>query len=93
MYKKETTVCNPTGLHARPAAQFANTAKQFESKVFVRNLSSEGRSDPGNAKSIISILTLGMGQGTRIEISAEGEDEQSAVDTLISLVDAGFGEV
>ena len=39
MYKKETTVCNPTGLHARPAAQFANAAKQFESKVFVRNLS------------------------------------------------------
>mgnify|MGYP002573177816 CR=1 FL=1 len=39
MYKKTTAVCNRTGLHARPAAQFANAAKQFDSKVFVRNLS------------------------------------------------------
>lgn len=93
MYKKETTVCNPTGLHARPAAQFANAAKQFESKVFVRNLSKPGETPAGNAKSIISILTLGMGQGTRIEISAEGADEQNAVDTLVGLVDAGFDEV
>ena len=82
MYKKTMAVCNRTGLHARPAAQFANAAKQFDSKVFVRNLSKPEVDNLANAKSIISILTLGMGKGTKIEISAEGPDEQEAVDTL-----------
>lgn len=93
MYKKVTTVCNRTGLHARPAAQFANAAKQFNSKVFVRNISKPEVDNIANAKSIISILTLGMGKGTRIEISAEGMDEQEAVETLVDLVDGGFGEL
>ena len=62
----------PHGLHARPAAQFANAAKQFDSKVFVRNLSKSEEDNLANAKSIISILALGMGKGTKIEISAEG---------------------
>ena len=61
MYKKATAVCNRTGLHARPAAQFANAAKQFDSKVFVRNLSKSEEDNLANAKSIISILALGMG--------------------------------
>lgn len=65
MYKKTTAVCNRTGLHARPAAQFANAAKQFDSKVFVRNLSKPEVDNLANAKSIISILTLGMGKGTK----------------------------
>lgn len=60
-------MCNRTGLHARPAAQFANAAKQFDSKVFVRNLSKPEVDNLANAKSIISILTLGMGKGTKIE--------------------------
>ena len=93
MYKKTTAVCNRTGLHARPATQFANAAKQFDSKVFVRNLSKPEVDNLANAKSIISILTLGMGKGTKIEISAEGPDEQEAVDTLVGLVEGGFGEL
>ena len=93
MCKKTTAVCNRTGLHARPAAQFANAAKQFDSKVFVRNLSKPEVDNLANAKSIISILTLGMGKGTKIEISAEGPDEQEAVDTLVGLVEGGFGEL
>lgn len=93
MYKKATAVCNRTGLHARSAAQFANAAKQFDSKVFVRNLSKSEEDNLANAKSIISILALGMGKGTKIEISAEGPDEQEAVDTLVSLVEGGFSEL
>ena len=77
----------------RPAAQFANAAKQFDSKVFVRNLSKSEEDNLANAKSIISILALGMGKGTKIEISAEGPDEQEAVDTLVSLVEGGFSEL
>ena len=45
-----------------------------------------------SAKSIIGVLSLGMSQGTVIEISAEGEDEKPAVDMLVELVESGFGE-
>lgn len=46
-----------------------------------------------NAKSIISVLTLALVQGSEVELTAEGPDEQQAVDSLIELIDGGFGEV
>ena len=45
-----------------------------------------------NAKSIIRILSLNATMGTQIEISATGEDEEAAVQTLVALIDSGFGE-
>lgn len=92
MYSRKTIVKNRTGLHARPATQFIELAKRFQSRIQITNLSLEEEDNIGNAKSIISILSLGMGQGSQIEIFAVGEDEQEAVDALIELVDSGFGE-
>ncbi len=92
MYSRKTIVKNRTGLHARPATQFIELAKQFQSRIQVTNLSLEEEDNVGNAKSIISVLSLGMGQGSQIEIFAVGDDEQEAVDALIELVDSGFGE-
>lgn len=92
MYSKKTTVINRTGLHARPASQFIEMAKRFSSRIQISNLSLDDEDNIGNAKSIISVLALGMGQGRQIEIFAVGEDEQEAVDSLIALVDSGFGE-
>lgn len=92
MYSKETKLVNQTGMHARPASDFVAAAKAFSAKVFLKNLDKEG-SEPVNAKSIVRILALGLSRGTRIEISAEGEDEQAAVEKLTALVDEGFGEV
>lgn len=91
MYTQQTTVVNPTGLHARPASDFVTEAKKYASKITILNLSDEG-AIPVNAKSIVRILSEGMGPGTNIEISAEGEDETAAVDGLVALINSGFGE-
>jgi phosphocarrier protein len=91
MYTQQTTVVNPTGLHARPASDFVTEAKKYASKITILNLSDED-AVPVNAKSIVRILSEGMGPGTNIEISAEGEDETAAVDGLVALINSGFGE-
>lgn len=86
-------VINPTGLHARPAATFAAAAATFKATfkatVKIKNLDSS--SEAVSAKSIVRVLTLSAGCGTKIEISADGDDEQTAVETLVGLVDSGFG--
>jgi len=91
MYVKKTTIINKSGLHARPASDFVALAKQFKSKIKIKNLHSL-EDGAQNGKSIISVLSLAMGQGTPVEISAVGEDEQPAVDALITLIDSGFNE-
>jgi phosphocarrier protein len=91
MYAQQTTVINQTGLHARPASDFVTEAKKYASKITIRNLSDDS-AVAVNAKSIVRILSEGMGPGTNVEISAEGEDETAAVDGLIALINSGFGE-
>ncbi len=91
MYTQQTTVVNQTGLHARPASDFVTEAKKYASKITIRNLSDD-TANAVNAKSIVRILSEGMGPGTKVEISAEGEDETAAVDGLVALIDSGFGE-
>lgn len=90
MVSQKTTVVNPSGLHARPASVFVKKAMEFESDVTVRNVTSG--SEPKNAKSIITMMALGMKQGHEIEISAEGPDEAQAVQALVELVESGCGE-
>ncbi len=91
MYTKSTTVINSHGIHARPASTFVKAATQWNSKISIANLSKPDK-PPANAKSIITVLTLGMSMGTQVSITAEGEDEQEAVDSLIALIDSGLGE-
>jgi phosphocarrier protein HPr len=81
---------NEVGLHARPAALFVQTVAKFKAKVQVRN---NTRNTPFvDAKSIISVLGLGVSQGHEIEITAEGEDEQTAFETIEQLIDQDFAE-
>ena len=87
MIKKEATVLNVTGLHARPASMFVPPAGKFKSKIFVVK---DGNSI--NAKSIMGIMAGGIAQGTTIEIQAEGDDEAEAVDALVQLINDKFGE-
>lgn len=87
MYSKNIIVENNTGLHTRPAAVFAQTAARFKSNVTVRK---EDKS--GNAKSILSIMKLGINKGTEITIEADGEDEVESVNTLVELIKTRFGE-
>lgn len=84
------TVTNAEGLHARPAHLFVSTAGKYDADVQVRSLT--GESEYVNAKSILSVLTLGVSQGHEIELRAEGADEGEAVQALRSLIEGGFEE-
>ena len=83
MYSRQVEVLNATGLHARPAARFVRAAKQFSSTIEIRKTES---SQGVNAKSIARLLTEAISQGTVVEISAVGTDEQEAVDHLVELI-------
>lgn len=89
MVTKTTIVKNHPGLHARPAALFTQAASKFESKILISRVGSDKKA---NAKSIMMLLSLSISQGEQVEISAEGTDEQEAVDYLIELIDKGLGE-
>lgn len=91
MYVQNVQIKNASGLHARPASELVALAKSFESQVLIRNAD-----DPAavavNAKSIVRLLSAGLNAGANIEISAEGSDEQAAVNQLVALIKSGFGE-
>jgi phosphotransferase system HPr (HPr) family protein len=87
VYEKTVTVKNKTGLHARPAAMFVQSAGKFASEIWIEK---EGKKV--NAKSIMGVMSLGVSQGTEIKIIAEGEDEREAVEKLSELINSNFGE-
>lgn len=78
---------NPSGLHARPAKVFAKAAAASAAEVTVTK---DGHTV--NAKSVLSVLTLDCHHGDEITISVEGDDAQSTLDDLVSLVESGLGE-
>lgn len=77
-------VTNEHGLHARPAALFVRTAAQFRSRIRLRNLSRGGQEV--DAKSIMQLLTAGVDRGSRVELLAEGDDAEQAIQALTDLV-------
>jgi phosphotransferase system HPr (HPr) family protein len=87
MPEVKIVVNHKVGLHARPAAVFVKAANKFASDIQVTK---DDRTI--NAKSILSVLTLGVNQGTEITIHAEGEDADAALQELIALVEDNFGE-
>ena len=87
MFSKEVTVTNQTGLYARPATFFIQKANEFRSTMMV-----EKAERKVNAKSLLGVLSLGITKGTVINISAEGSDEEEAVNALCTLVASNFGE-
>jgi phosphocarrier protein HPr len=87
---QEVVIRHKTGLHARPAALFVKAAIRFSSQIKVENLTKQ--KGPVNAKSIMSLLTVGVQANDRIRITANGADEEEAVATLYELVSSNFGE-
>jgi phosphocarrier protein len=85
--RREVTVRNRLGLHARAAARFVHAANAFRSRVTVTR---DVRTMDG--KSILGILLLAASQGTALVLGAEGDDEGAAVAALAALVESGFGE-
>ena len=89
MQSARTTIVNRLGLHARPAMAFVEEAGRFAASITVRRLSD---GDAVDGKSILHMLMLAGTCGTEIEIAAEGPDERDALDALLRLVEARFGE-
>jgi len=87
MTKKEFTIVNKFGLHARPAAQLVKLANTFESEIWV-----EKDSEQVNGKSIMGLMMLAAGHGSIITVSAEGVVEEAAIAAVEELVDSGFRE-
>lgn len=86
----EITIINKVGLHARPAAAFVKKAQGFKSQVIIENLTK--KSEAVNAKSFVKLLSIAVDRDNLIRITAEGEDELQAVETLKQLIEENFGE-
>ena len=87
MIEKEFIIKNETGLHARSAAMLIKTAGSFMSDVSII------RDDKtGNAKSLLSVLALGIFKGTRIKIQVSGPDEVAALYKIGKLIENNFSE-
>ena len=84
---KELTICNSLGLHARAAAKLVETADRFTSEIFM-----EKNGHTADAKSVLSLLTLECPMGSKVTVSAEGNDCQLAIDALAELIESKFGE-
>ena len=87
MVQKEFIINNKLGLHARPAALFVKISNRFESEIWV-----EKDDEQVNGKSIMGLMMLAAGQGSRVTVTAEGEDADAAIKGIEALIDSGFEE-
>ena len=88
MVSCKITIKNSQGLHApRPVAFFIQKANSYKSSIWV-----EKGDRRVNAKSLLGVLSLAVTQGMEITLLADGEDENEALEGLIELINAGFGE-
>ena len=84
---KELIVLNKLGIHARPAAMFVKTANRFDCDVFV-----EKDGEKVNGKSIMGLMMLAAGPGSKLIIFAEGHDAARAVVEIETLLKRKFDE-
>ncbi len=87
MIKASVTISNKLGLHARASAKLTKMAGSFPCEVWLAR--GERRV---NAKSIMGVMMLAAGLGSTVEIEAQGERAQEAVDSLLALINDKFGE-
>ena len=85
--QKELTIVNRLGLHARPAAMFVRIASRHRAEIWVAK---EG--EEVNGKSIMGLMMLAAGRGSKLRIRCEGPDADKAMEELEELVKAGFNE-
>ena len=85
--EKDITIINRLGLHARPAAMFVRIASRFRSEVWV-----EKEGEQINGKSIMGLMMLAAGQGSKLRIRCEGPDAEKAMQELEELINQRFNE-
>jgi len=87
MVSKDIKITNNIGLHARPATFFIQKANTYKSTIMV-----EKDDRKVNAKSLLGVLSLGIAKGMTVTITADGSDEQAAIDDLCDLINSGFAD-
>lgn len=87
MQRREVTVINKLGLHARPAVLLVKIASQFKSDIKLIKEDVEV-----NAKSIMGVLILAAEQGSKLLIITDGTDENEAIESIVKLFQDSFGE-
>ena len=83
----EITIINKLGLHARAAAKLVGVASHFEASVLL-----EKSGNQVNGKSILGVMMLAAGKGSKVVLSVDGEDEDAALAAVIELINNRFGE-
>ena len=86
-FEKEVTIVNRLGMHARPAAMFVRIASRFRCDIWV-----EKDGDEINGKSIMGLMMLAAGQGSKLRLRCEGPDAQDALRELEQLIAGRFNE-
>jgi phosphocarrier protein HPr len=84
---KEFTILNRLGLHARPSAMFVKAANRFKAEVWV-----EKDGEQVNGKSIMGLMMLAAGQGSKLIVTCEGGDAEQALAEIESLIQRRFDE-
>ncbi len=84
---REFVIINKLGVHARPAALFVKTANRFECDIFV-----EKDGEKVNGKSIMGLMMLAAGPGSKLKIHAQGHDAHAAIAELEALIKRKFDE-
>jgi phosphocarrier protein len=84
---KELTVVNRLGLHARPSAMFVKVCSRFRCEVWV-----EKDGERVNGKSIMGLMMLAAGHGSKLQISCEGPDAERAMSEIETLIAGKFNE-
>ena len=87
MCVKDVVIQNQVGLHARPATFFIQKANEYKSSIWV-----EKDERKVNAKSLLGVLSLGIGKGMEIRLIADGADENDALNGLCDLIQSAFEE-
>jgi phosphocarrier protein HPr len=85
--EKEITIINRLGLHARPAAMFVRIASRYRSEIWV-----EKEGEQINGKSIMGLMMLAAGQGSKLMVRCEGPDADRAMEELEDLINRRFNE-
>jgi phosphocarrier protein len=81
MIIREITITNSSGLHARPASLWVQTASRYKSNIKIKTANTEVE-----GKSILGILSLGLTAGSTFQLIVDGEDEEEAVENLEALL-------
>lgn len=87
MIEKKFKITDATGIHARPATHLVNTASQYDSEIALVY-----KEKSVNLKSIMGVMSLGIGQGAEITVRANGGDEEAALASIAEVIKGGLGE-